>query len=81
MTSDGGKQTVLPTDSASEGAKTPNPYQYISHEDLELQRNAYMEKWKRGKIHTSLRFVLGLRELMTSSVSEHVAMCKWNGLW
>lgn len=32
MTSDGGKQTVLPTDSASEGAKTPNPFPFVGHE-------------------------------------------------
>ena len=30
ITSDGGKQTVLPTDRASEGARTPKPFRLIS---------------------------------------------------
>lgn len=30
MTEDGGKQTVLPIDSESEGARTPKPFRQIS---------------------------------------------------
>ena len=32
MTADGGKQTVLPIDKASEGAKTPKPFRQVSQD-------------------------------------------------
>ena len=70
---DDGKPTVNPTESAKQGARSPNPW-VEQRSVIPLvkksisSRNTYMVKWKRGNVWTLEHFVFG--EGMTCSISE-----------